>query len=86
MKSEPGRSVVCTSTFTGGEVSAATSFALRDGAAARRASDCCALAASGFTANTVAPAAAPFKKPRRSTEPFLDLAIFRPLTTSPFYP
>ena len=36
---------------------------------------CWALASSGFATNAAAPAAAPFRKPRRSTEGFLDFDI-----------
>src|SRR5580704_14712582 len=85
MKSDPGRSVVQTSTRGGGVVSAADCLAPGSGVgvAGRRASAAsCAFAASGFTTSAAAPAAAPaeapFKKPRRSTEIFLDLAMVNP--------
>src|SRR5260370_40568208 len=75
MKSEPGRSVVCTSTIEGGAFSAAISFAVGVGALARFGSDCCAWATVGVATSAAAPAAAPFKNPRRSTEDFLDLGM-----------
>src|SRR5207237_10415949 len=65
MKSEPGRSVVCTSTIAGGAVSAAISLAVGDGALARLGSDCCACATVGVATSAAAPAPAPFKNPRR---------------------
>src|SRR5712691_7955736 len=74
MKSDPGRSLVRTSTGAGGAVSAAR--AASDGAVTeRRASACCAIAAGGLAARTAAPAAAPFKKPRLPTESILDFAM-----------
>src|ERR1700677_4796237 len=82
MKSEPGRSVVHTSTRGGGgAVSAAVCLAPGSGfgvAGRWTSAACCALAASGLATSAAAPAAAPFKKPRRSTEIFLDLAMVNP--------
>src|ERR1700733_7756525 len=86
MKSDPGRSVVQTSTRGGGGVVSAA-VCLAPGSGFGVAGRCtsaasCAFAVSGFTtsgaAPAAAPAAAPFKKPRRSTEIFLDLAMVNP--------
>src|SRR5436309_9620721 len=77
MKSDPGRSVVYTSVRGGGGlVSAATSAAPGSGVGAVvLACTGCGAAAEGFATSAAAPAAAPFKKPRRFTEPFFDLGI-----------
>src|ERR1700686_1461595 len=70
MKSDPGRSVVCTSTCAQTVVSAETVLAVGEGAAARRGSDCGALGArggSGLPTSVDGPAAAADGKPRRWT-------------------
>src|SRR5260370_28899023 len=82
MKAEPGRDVVCTSTIEGGAVSAAISFAVGVGALARFGSDCCAWATVGVATSAAAPAAAPFKNPRRSTEGLRDFAMAPPFGRS----
>src|SRR5207244_3785353 len=86
MKSEPGRSVVYTSTRGGGGlVSAAASAALGSGVVARACAACAAFASAttGLPPRAATPAAAPiaapFRKPRRLTEPFLDLDMMRNL-------
>src|ERR1700682_1782079 len=61
MKSDPGRSLVSTSTREGADVPGAGSGLAATGAAVRTC------AASGTWAAIAALAAAPFKKPRRST-------------------
>src|SRR5882724_13603422 len=71
MKSDPGRSVVCTSTLAGAAVSAAATLAEGEGAAARRGSAFWAFATGGFATS----AAAPARNPRRPTDIFLDLAM-----------
>src|SRR5262249_30735535 len=82
MKSDPGRSVVYTSVRGGGGlVSAAARAALGNGVTCRAACAACpgaGCALEGLATNAAAPAAAPFKNPRRFTEaptPFFDLAI-----------
>src|SRR5262245_48545610 len=82
MKSDPGLSVVYTSARGGGGlVSAAARAALGSGVTCRAVCVACAAsgcAIDGFATNAAAPAAAPFKNPRRLTEaptPFFDLAI-----------
>src|SRR5262245_50202739 len=79
MKSDPGRSVVYTSARGGGGlVSAATRAALGKGVTALAPCPACAASAGaieGFATRAAAPAAAPFRNPRRSTEPFFDLGI-----------
>src|SRR5213596_3422188 len=80
MKSDPGRSVVYTSARGGGGlVSAATRAALGSGVtglatcpACRAASGC---AIEGFATKAAAPAAAPFRNPRRLRGGFFDLGI-----------
>src|SRR5437868_3238045 len=86
MKSDPGRSVVYTSTRGGGGlVSAATRAGLGSGVVARACAACAALGsamavlAAPDPIRAAAPAAAPFRKPRRLTEPFFDLGIVRNL-------
>src|SRR5262245_51892747 len=86
MKSDPGRSVVYTSARGGGGlVSAATSAAPGSGVTDLAACPACAAceasgcASEGFAtmaaALAAALAAAPFRNPRRLTEPFFDLGI-----------
>src|SRR5580765_735589 len=71
MKSEPGRSVVYTSTRGGGGlVSAATPFAEGRGVT-DRVWPFCGSAREGVATSAAVPRAAPFKKPRRSREVFL---------------
>src|SRR2546423_34518 len=85
MKSEPGRSVVYTSTRGGGGlVSAAIKAAFGSGVAARACAACAAgsaIAGLPLKAATpaAAPIAAPLRKPRRLTEPFFDLDMIRNL-------
>src|SRR6185295_12693174 len=74
MKSEPGRSVVYMSTRGGGGLVSDATWAGEGGGAARRFWTC-AFAAGGFATSPAAPAAAPFRKRRRSTELLLDFAI-----------
>src|SRR5215475_1905145 len=81
MKSDPGRSVVYTSVRGGGGlVSAAASAAPGNGVTGLAAcATCCpGCAIEGFATKAAAPAAAPFRNPRRLTgspTPFLDLGI-----------
>src|SRR5579864_3555240 len=63
MKSEPARSLLETSTVAGA------------GFAAADVTACWAMATGGLATSPAAPAAAPLKKPRRSTEIFLDFAM-----------
>src|SRR5260370_33590873 len=82
MKSEPGRSVVYTSTRGGGGlVSEATKAAPGSGVVARAWAACAALgsATTGFATNAAAPAAAPLRNPRRLTEPFFELGMIQNL-------
>src|SRR3990172_9889306 len=65
MKSDPVRSVVSTS----------TSLDMDGSATDRGGSACCAFAAGAPAASAAAPPAAIFKKLRRSTEVFFDLAM-----------
>src|SRR5215813_6990855 len=75
MKSDPGRSVVYTSVRGGGGlVSAAARAAPGSGVTGLAACPACSgCAIEGFATKAAAPAAAPFRNPRRLTEPFLDL-------------
>src|SRR5215471_7905084 len=80
MKSDPGRSVVYTSVRGGGGlVSAAARAAPGSGvtglAAWPACPACAGCATEGFATKAAAPAAAPFRNPRRLTEPFFDLGI-----------
>src|SRR6516225_3797602 len=79
MKSDPGRSVVYTSARGGGVVSAAAKRAPGKGVAAAvfacAAGAACGSATAGFATRAAAPAAAPFKNPRRLVSPFFELAI-----------
>src|SRR5215470_17378407 len=83
MKSDPGRSVVYTSVRGGGGlVSAAASAAPGSGvtglAACATCPACGGCAIEGFATKAAAPAAAPFRNPRRLTDlstAFLDLGI-----------
>src|SRR5690242_17229992 len=68
MKSDPGRPAARASPVGGG-VEDSPAAAL--GTAARI---CCAAAIGGFVTSAAAPAAAPFRKPRRSNGDFLELA------------
>src|ERR1700680_1566017 len=63
MKSEPARSLLDPSTVAGA------------GWAAAEVTACWAMAMGGRATSPAAPAAAPLKKPRRSTEIFFDLAM-----------
>src|ERR1700719_4704219 len=76
MKSEPGCSTIreSESSPTGAPVSVAKVVALGV-ALPLRGRACWACTAAGFTASAAAPAAAPFKKPRRPTEVLSDLLI-----------
>src|SRR5437660_12404860 len=77
MKSEPGRSMVLASSTAGATAGAGAGLA-RIGAVPflGGAGACCALAALGLVTAKAAPAAAPFRKCRRSTEPdFVFFAI-----------
>src|SRR5438477_8317045 len=78
MKSEPGFSTVKTSaSAAGGRASAARILAASVGVLVCEAT-CWAAPSTGGATRDAAPAAAltaaPFRKPRRFTEPFLDLA------------
>src|ERR1700674_3353994 len=85
MKSAPGRSVVYTSTRAGGvPVSKATCVAEGRGAEGRGAWACCALTAAGCATSAAAPAAAPFRNPRRPKAFFF--AILSTLLRVPTYP
>src|SRR5712692_4939541 len=78
MKSDPGRSIVFASSTAGSAAGAAAGRA-RIGADAFRGAGtvCCAIAAPGLVTARAAPAAAPFRKLRRSTDFDLGfLAIF----------
>src|SRR5215469_14546852 len=78
MKSDPGFSMT-RAPSAGAPASRAICAAPgpRDPAGAPAGADplCCALVICGFAAMTAAPAAAPFKKPRRPNALFLDFAI-----------
>src|ERR1700680_3104548 len=63
MKSEPARSLLDPSTVAGA------------GWAAAEVTACWAMAIGGLATSPAAPAAAPLKKPRRSTKIFLDFAM-----------
>src|SRR5437868_2347955 len=76
MKSAPGRSVVWISTLEGGCVSASIALALGGVAAARRVLSSWAARFCGFATIAAAPAAAPFRNPRRPTGNFLDFIVF----------
>src|SRR6516162_5678944 len=77
MKSDPGRSVVYTSARGGVVVSAAARRAPGNGVAAAvlvcAEAAACGSAAEGFATSAAAPAAAPFRNPRRFTEPFFSV-------------
>ena len=76
MKSEPGRPDVTTSADRGTcWVSAANCAGVGSGAPPRRGSAGRASADGVPVARAAAPAAAPFRKPRRLTGPFFDFAI-----------
>src|ERR1700676_1367267 len=72
MKSDPVRSAVKTSTFEGVPISASGDMG---GGTIRRSSADCAAAALGTAAIAAAPAAAVFRKLRRSTAIFFGLVI-----------
>src|SRR2546422_547947 len=72
MKSDPGFSTMRSTCARGAPVSAANWAAFGTTAAGRAGGACCALAAVVVTNAPAAPAAAPLRKPRRLTEPFLD--------------
>src|SRR5579872_2594353 len=78
MKSDPGCSM--TGVAAGRTAPASRVTCAPEGAWAPRGADpaSCALAGSGLAANAAAPAAAPFRKPRRPTEFFVDFAIPHP--------
>src|SRR6187431_1437447 len=72
MKSDPGRSVVYVAMRGGGGlVSAAASVPEGSGVAGGVGVCDCAIDTEGWATNAAAPAAAPLRKSRRSTEPFL---------------
>src|SRR5205809_5219505 len=72
MKSEPGFSMIRVLTCAGlGAVSAASWASDGCGAVPAGAAPRCAFAAGAVATSAAAPAAAPFRKPRRLREPFL---------------
>src|SRR5262245_29076080 len=75
MKSEPGRSTILASSAGGGPTSAASCAREGTTAAGRAGAASCAVAAGVFATSAAAPAAAPFRKPRRFTDPFFDLVM-----------
>ena len=84
MKSEPGWSAVRTSVETG-SVSAANALADGNAALPRAAWVCCAFTSGVFATRAAAPAAAPFRKPRRFKGLFFDFSMilsFRPVFSS----
>src|SRR5947208_11677851 len=73
MKSDPGCSTVRSTSIRGAPVSAANCAAFGTTAPGRAGAACCAWDFSaGVATNAAALTAAPFRKPRRFTEPFLD--------------
>src|SRR2546429_7944701 len=73
MKSDPERSMVKTSIFDGVPTSA--SGDIGGGAAAARGAGAADAPVTGFATSTAAPAAAPFRKSRRSTTVFFLFAM-----------
>src|SRR4051812_41046968 len=76
MKSDPGRSAVRISTLEAGASSLAITAAVAD----RGGAGSCAFVTAGVAARVAAPATAPFRKLRRSTELFLDFDTTPPPT------